>query len=444
MGLQASLKLTVQDLQGRRREALDPRRMLIGPVSRLAAGGGGVSHPMSQFGLKAQKVYLRLFGEVRSASRAIVPMLPGEVAKQRLLAERPRLAKCKSSAAGSGKSEAVLMQQHAKSLSDAVKRVHEGPEAGNVCGPLGPVELRARKRPRVMEHCAEAADEMYFKMVQHASAGSDATKDEAAVIELGAEAASAAEGRKSLALQNKVVRQKEIVFAAAKPGAPVPYVDAKAGLMRAQEPTPSDPGPPPALPEQCSVLLAAGLKLKVKLDSQKYRRRKDGNYAKATDLVVVPYFPRDCDGPEGLFARLHGSRLVSAAWFEDPAKQHEFLAFRSYMKEGKAVCLYVHSTFESEHPVHTDVLMKATALSPALKDKRPRFEVLKMDLPVHVPRPSSTFMLVGSSYARPADAGADGHPPAKMLWRMKDFLHATTLVYSHETTAASRSSDHAS
>ena len=88
---QAFLKLLVQDEKGRRRDALHPTKMLTDDAPRLPAGGAGVSHPISAFGLRSQKVFLKLFGERRGHARNILALGPGEVAKKRILAERPRL-----------------------------------------------------------------------------------------------------------------------------------------------------------------------------------------------------------------------------------------------------------------------------------------------------------------------------------------------------------------
>ena len=438
-GVQAALKLLVQDDKGRRREELNPQQMLVSCTARVASGGGGVAHPMSRFGLRAQKVYQQLFGETRLPSRDLAPQLPGEIARKRLLADRPRLSQCRPRAK-IGKSEAALMEEHGRSLLAAVKRVHEGSEAGAADGPLGRIDLPPAKRPRhAMMEAAAAADDMYFKM----SSGSEERLDPSEVAD--AQGDDCAEASKAIAFQKKVLQKKVAVFASAKPGAPVPYVDAKGGLMRPAAKPPVDPGPAPPLPEKCTILFAPGLNPQRRLDSAKYRRRKDGNYAQSTDMVVVSNLHLHFESPEGLFARLHGSCLLSKASLDDPEKHaEERVAFRSFLTQGRPVCVCVHDSFQSQYPAHTDVLVKAADVSPTMSDgKRPRFEVHRLDSAGTVPRATArNRLLVGDSYERPPAEESTADNVKMVVWQMTDLFRTVTLAYasSSSSAAASRSS----
>ena len=155
-GATAAVKLLCQDLGGRRRQPLQARELLVDATARVAAGGGGVAHPMTKFGLRSQTIYKNLFGERRLPGRSVEVLLPQEVAKRRLAADRPRMSHPRKSSS-SRLSEAAALQEHADSVHAAVKRVREGGEAD---GPLGVIQLPEpeAKKKRVMQEAAQAAN----------------------------------------------------------------------------------------------------------------------------------------------------------------------------------------------------------------------------------------------------------------------------------------------
>ena len=387
-GSQAFLKLLVQDEKGRRRDAVHPTQMLTDGAPRLAAGGGGVSHPTSAFGFRSQKVFLRFFGGRRGHARNILAL--GEVAQKRILAERPRLRGAREAKSDSNRmSEGALLAEHSKSVASAVKQVHAGSEAGEALGPLGSVVLPPQsKRPRIMEEAAQAADEMYTRL-------SRPPADQPEVVDASSLLAGEEdpEGFNCVSMQKKVANRKAAMFAASKPGVPVPHVDACGRLVQVRKPV-SGLGPPPALPQAPVVLPAKGLRDKVKTlqscDGHKFLR--SGTFDRVADLVLVWEF--SFRGPDALYARLQGSGFVTLAWFQRCGKQEE-VCFRSAMAHGKHMMLSVHATFSSEFPDHLKVLKACANHTPSMNGGRPRFEIQEGEMPTSVRTPTLTHQLVG-------------------------------------------------
>ena len=172
------------------------------------------------------------------------------------------------------------------------------------------------------------------------------------------------------------------------------------------------------------VLSAAGLRDKVKTlpSCRGHKFLRSGTFDRVADLVLVGSLASDFDGPEVLYARLHGSRLVTPAWFQGCDKQEE-VCFRSAMAHGKHMILWVRATFSNEFPDHMKVLQAGANHSPSMKGGRPCFEIQEGEMPASVRTPTLTHQLVGAAFqpARPERA----KPP----WTFQDLLRACTLVW---------------
>ena len=420
-GVECAVKLLVQDWGGRRREPLNPKQMLVRETCKITAGGGGISHPISDFGLRAQKVYLSLFGQRSLPSRELVPLTPAEVARKRLLAERPRLSRGR---AASGGGEAELLRLHQESVKAGVARVREG---GDGVGPLGPVELPAPKRQRLMAEHSASVNNMYSAIVTRS------------VDRLPVGEPHALPG---LELQDKIIQKKAETFFHAAPGLPVPYVDANAGLMRPEKAPPASPGLPPELPPRPKVWLLPEVARVCKVDKSKFSVRVSEDFAKICDIVVVPDIRVHFEDPAGLGARLVGARLVDPQWFQcegESKKDHE-ICFRSALNCVSHVIIYLHPSFREEYTKHANVLSTLAAFSPALASGRPCFEVLCSSMPEAVKTPTLTYEVRGDNSQHPQrQVGTEGSRKSGKPWFLKDLLRFCTLVWdSHESCGASK------
>ena len=425
-GVEAAVKLLVQDWGGRRRAPLCPRSMLVRPVCRTTAGGGGVSHPISEFGLRAQKLYAALFGQCSLPSRQLVPLTPAEIARKRLLAERPRLSRGRKTCGGG---EAELLRLREKSLQAGVARVLDGSSEG--VGPLGSVELPAPKRRRLMADHAAGVNTMYSAIVTNSITNVPEIQDREP------------HALPAVQLQHKVIKKKAETFFHAIPGQPIPYVDAKAGLMRPEKPQPPGPGPPPQLPARPRVWALPEVGEACQIDRSQYAVRVSADCSKRCDIVVVPDIRLNFDAPIALAARLLGARLVDPHWFtcdREDKIDHE-ICFRSAVQYISHVIIHLHPSFVESHRKHATVLSECAALSPALSNGRPRFEVLCSSMPQSVAKPTLTYEVRGENYQHPEPEAGSASSARKSgkLWVLQDLLKFCTLVWdSREPSSSSK------
>ncbi|CAE7884807.1 unnamed protein product [Symbiodinium microadriaticum] len=418
-GVEHAVKLLVQDQGGRRREPMKPKQVMVREHSKISAGGGGVAHPISDFGLRAQKVYLTLFGSRSLPARDLLPLTPAEVARKRLLAERPRLSKGRK---GSGGGEAELLRLHQESLEAGAARILEG--GGEAKGPLGPVDLPSPKRRRLMAEPAASVDNMY-KAIKTDS------KDLLSQVARDGEHESSVP---AIQLQQKIMKVKADRFFHATPGQPVPYVDAIAGLMRPEKPLPASPGLPPELPARPRVWMMPDMPemLKCNLDKALFAVRVSDQLKKSSDIVLVPDIRVDFEGPAALAARLVGARLVEPRWFECEAaeKNERQICFRSAVMCTNHVIMYLHSSFVDKHPQHAAFLRDSMALSPAMGNGRPRFQVTLGEMPESVSTPTLTYEIRAEDCPRPQPVAlAENSRKTGKQWVLRDVLKFCTLVY---------------
>ena len=156
--IEASLKLVVQDLKGRRRTALDPRELLCKPTAARASGGGApVLFPATQFLCTAQRTYATWFGEKASQVRDVRPASFSSQALARAKAAKPRLEKPRQK---SKCSEAAFIESHSEACKAAVAALEtitseaEGVLGNKVTNP----NAKAATKKRLM---SEAADETW-------------------------------------------------------------------------------------------------------------------------------------------------------------------------------------------------------------------------------------------------------------------------------------------
>ncbi|CAE7033689.1 unnamed protein product [Symbiodinium sp. CCMP2592] len=410
--IENAAKLLVQDAGGRRRVPLDPRAVLIKAAPAATAGGGSVCHPISAFGLKAQKVYASLYGERRLPSRDLLPHTPGEIARQRLLAERPRLSAGRKK---SGNSEADLLNEHRKIVGACVERVQKGnAEADEAAGPLGEIPLPAPKRQRLMAEASSAVNNMYSAIV------TGMTDAQGQVV------ADSAETEKAIRLQRKIADCKADAFLKSSRRVPVAYVDAKAGLMRPAVADSEMVGPAPELPARPRVMVDTSVTGLV-LDQAAFSVRRSVDFSKDAHVIVVADFHQCFYDPVALYARLRGRTLVEPGWFSG---RGQGLAFRSFM-QARHVILYIHESFQSAHPTYVDCLHKCSRDSPALKSGKPHFELQIGSKPEVVRTPTLTYELVDDkSKSKEAKVAAK-------QWTLQELLHQCTLVWDQPSSSSS-------
>ena len=420
-GVECAIKLLVQDYGGRRREPLKPKQVLVRGHGKMSAGGGGVAHPISDFGLRAQKVYLTLFGSRNLPARELVPLTPAEVARKRLLAERPRLSKGRK---GSGGGEVELLRRHQESLETGVARVLEGGAEAN--GPLGPVELPSPKRRRLMGEPAASVENMYQAI----------KTDSQDMLSQVARHGEHESSLPAIQLQQKVMMVKADQFFHATPGQPVPYVDAIAGLMRPEKPLPASPGFPPELPARPRVWMMPDMAevLKRKPDKALFAVRASRELKKSCDIVLIPDIRVNFEDPAALAARLLGARLVQPRWFEcEAAEKHEHqICFRSAVMCTKHIIMYLHPSFVDRYQQHAAFLRDSMAFSPTMGNGRPRFQVTLGEMPDIVPTPTLTYEVRAEDCPRPQPVSQDSRKTGKQ-WTLRDVLRFCTLVYDAPT-----------
>ncbi|CAE7401950.1 unnamed protein product [Symbiodinium sp. CCMP2592] len=426
-GAQAAVKLIVQDLGGRRRTPLQGRQMLVEAVAKTAHGGGNVAHPISKFGIQAQTLYKNLFGQRRLPGRSLDAKLPQEVARLRLVADRPRMTRARlGTAAADESSEKAALQAHADSVKAAVARVKEGGEAE---GPLGVIQLPQPdpKRRRIMQEAAQSANMMYTSMVTGRALGTETMPPEADDM--------AEHQKKAVQKQIDIANKKAEAFLRTKASVPVTYVDAKGGFMRVKDDRPSSVGPAPALPALIRAIVAptfSGLQPE-KFPNFQFRQAK--TFRNSCDVVLVPDVHRNFTDPEALFARLVGARLVDSRWLAGDSEGE--ICFRSVM-QNKHLILYIHGSFAQQHARHAIVLEAAGQMSPSMRDGKPRFDVRSGDRPEKISKPTLTYALVGD-----VEAATSQQKKNNRIWHLADLMTACTLVWdppASENTSASSSS----
>ena len=117
--IEASLKLVVQDLKGRRRTPLDPRELLCKPTAARASGGGAPSAISCHAFFCALRSGLMQRGLAKKVSqvRDVRPASFSSQSLARAKAAKPRLEKPRKK---SNCSEAAFLESHSESCKAAV------------------------------------------------------------------------------------------------------------------------------------------------------------------------------------------------------------------------------------------------------------------------------------------------------------------------------------
>lgn len=324
-GAEAALKLTVQDHGGRRRTPLRAKEMLVLPCAKRTASGGVVAYPATDFALRCGRMYSEFFSARKASCRRMNPVTALETAEARLKAEKPRLS-CKRKAHET--SERAQLAAYDEDISKIAKRLSGGQVAAAE-GPLGTTNRRGELPPDKFAAIAQAVGETILAGKSSSPASSSSC------LGHGADDVSS-----PIRKQRMIHEKKKAVFCDAKPGLPVPYVDANGGVFRAKPQ--KSPALAPDLPADPTVLRAAGARCRGHMPDAREDRRPD--------IVLVASLTADFETPEALLARLVGSRLM------DDAKS--VIHFKPW-SIAKARILHLSPEFVSSHPKHVKAIERA-------------------------------------------------------------------------------------
>ena len=409
-GLETSLKLLIQDQGGRRREKLNPQKMLVKEVPTKVAGGATVVYPASNLLLKAQRKYAEWYGVRTQPGRSWEVCGPKDLASARIKAGKPRLAPSKQSNTA-GKSEKQQLEAHARSCREAIAEVQAGRSAEGI---LGPVDLAGHGAPkkRLLEDAAAACWELRSASKSRDSGGSLAFVGQSAS---GAASSTSvpcgpdASAQKAIAVQEEVLAKRRKAAERAVPGKPIEYVDSQGGAMRFKASKPeTKQSKPPKFPAEPRILLATSKPAAQVLPPNGTRV----SLGHCSDIVVVESILLNFDAAEALQARLDGAHLVDLAG--------RSLCFQGAMKQLHLVLL-VAETFASSHPSHTVVLEKCSARSPRMKvqgesELLKRFDVKCTDfVPDTLRWPTLTYKLVAEVNPEEVVTCRDGRGKAVKL-----------------------------
>ena len=193
--IEASLKLVVQDLKGRRRTPLDPRELLCKPTAARASGGGApVLFPATHFLCTAQRTYATWFGEKVSQVRDVRPASFSSQSLARAKAAKPRLEKPRKK---SNCSEAAFLESHSESCKAAVAALEnitseaEGVLGNKVTNP----NVKAAAKKRLMSEAADETWQLQKDKRARQSASEAGCAPAAAAKAAAAKAAAAPSGR---------------------------------------------------------------------------------------------------------------------------------------------------------------------------------------------------------------------------------------------------------
>lgn len=418
-----SLKLTVQDSGGRRREKLNPVTLLTQAAPAKTQKGDLVAAPATQHGLRAQRLYEEWFGSKKLAGRSLQELTPAESARKRMLATKPRLFAVKRKHSDSEK-EALV--RHSSSVQAVVSRVAGG---GVEQGRLGEITLPAASSSssvkRIVSEQAEAAWSIVKRRkveglprsdsiatssatsnhhssskaaslaaaepgIVPDSAGSSGLAKPPSVHSDAGSLSSVDAAETAICKQKKVLEIKAGVFAKATSGKPVPYVDANGGHMR-PAPSVADQKTPAAFPEFPRNPL-------VWKNTKGHMKIKIGSLADPIDqpkvqVVVVGSLIDDWKSPAGLLARLVGAWLIDLS-FTPGGKDGKGVVFQSVMRS-KHFIFWMTPSFQEKYAGYAKVLERCAKASPLMpRDKVPRLVVLRGIPPQTLKFPTLTFTLV--------------------------------------------------
>ena len=411
-GAEASLKLVVQDHGGRRREPLDAKKMLIHPTAKRTVGEAIVVYPATDFALRAARLYSEFFGVRKAEARSMEPNTGPQIAKKRLLAEKPRLS---AKRPRGNNSEIAQLGEYQDSVQEVVQKVCAGQQPTGE-GPLGLVDLPGACPSNLFGDMAKAVADVRSKRKCQPSKEPETFAPEGEEDDLS-------KAELALVKQAKVLQKKEEMAANAKPNMPVPYVDANAGIFRAPRKAPVDKTKAPALPSEPTVLVV-GQDGPFKLPKPYVLAKQD----RVPHIVCVKSLTAGWSSPPALLARLGGCKLADRAWVLLGKGQHvDFKPFAKLI----SFTWHLSPGFVSEHSDYVQPLQVATAWSSqAVGDKGLR--VIKHDpssMRKQYPKSKKgdTWVLGASERdpVLPADAG-DWKP---QTLRLPELLQIATRCY---------------
>ena len=191
-------------------------------------------------------------------------------------------------------------------------------------------------------------------------------------------------------------------------GAPNPYIDAKGGEMKMDEPQDK------ARKKKTSAgLLPLRPSLKRSRSIEMERQKPPSKFLKpAVGQSADVFWVKDptAETPEALEARLLGKRLVNEAWLKHHAesaplpREAQCFDFEPVVQTMHLI-LHLTAGFLAEFPVHAKVLEECAAVAGTVnvqKKALPRLNVSRSPMPEKPQQPSCTYKVVGS---REAESG---------------------------------------
>ena len=187
--------------------------------------------------------------------------------------------------------------------------------------------------------------------------------------------------------QKQVLAAKVVQHSTAAAGKPTAYVDANAGLMRPDKSTArAEATVAPPIPSHPMVLMTHPAPPNMIPPSS-----TNASITDAVDVVFVKDTRIQWESPEGLLARIQGTRFMDVS-----GKQ---VAFRGAMRS-LHIILYVTAAFTQAYPKHVAVLDACSRRCPMMKKTSggggalmKRFDVRHTDLPAKVEYPKVSYVL---------------------------------------------------
>ncbi|CAE7250181.1 unnamed protein product [Symbiodinium sp. CCMP2592] len=433
--LEASMKLVLMDLGGRRRQRLDPLALLSKSAPGRTSGQATVLHPSTPYLLRAQKLYGQWFGERASAGRSLQVASLSELGVAQVKAKKPRLGGPRTL---QNDSEAAQLGQHRQSCMAAISQLQSGAGTETILGAELP---RPEPQKQVLSQMADAAWEMSKRRKTKQDPEplpviADTVSTPTAMASLLAGKPSSASSSSTsvpvddaidwtqavsaVQKQAQVALQRQQAQVQGKPGQPTAFVDSKGGGMTVIPDGPvSEPQPGrkvPTLPLKPILLRGPGA------EKSSLKGCIPATFPDKPDIVLVSSITSHWESPEGLLARLEGAR------FRDLETSREVF-FRG-ATQCQHFVLYVSDSFAKQHPVHLQALEACASRSPLMFSSRAKGKVKRLEvhtgytaLPEELLFPEFTYLLVAKV--------SEGEEGAKHQLDLRMLLNRCSRCYAN-------------